>query len=130
VFEAVASAAAAGEAGGEDHAVVGEGGVRDAMVLCGFGEFVDDDGCGDACVCGDGDGVAGVVVDPAEDFGVVASFEPPVGEVGLPAFIGLFGGEADVGRFGSFVGAGFYEAGGVEVSADGGDGHVEAVVVL
>ena len=86
MFEAVASAAAAGEAGGEDHAVVGEGGVRDAMALCGFGEFVDDDGCGDARVCGDGDGVAGVVVDPAEDFGVVASFEPPVGEVGLPAF--------------------------------------------
>jgi hypothetical protein len=29
------------------------------MALCGFGEFVDDDGCGDAHVCGDGDGVAG-----------------------------------------------------------------------
>jgi hypothetical protein len=42
----------------------------------------------------------------------------------------LFGGEADVGRFGSFVGAGLYEAGGVEVSADGGDGDFEAVVVL
>ena len=42
----------------------------------------------------------------------------------------LFGGEADVARFGSFVGAGLHEAGGVEVSADGGDGHVEAVVVL
>ena len=100
------------------------------MALCGFGEFIDDDGCGDAHVRGDGDGVAGVVVDPAEDFGVVASCEPPVGEVGLPTFIGLFGGEADVGRFGSFVGAGLHEAGGVEVSADGGDGHVEAVVVL
>ena len=94
------------------------------------GEFVDDDGCGDAHVRGDGDGVAGVVVDPAEDFGVVASCEPPVGEVGLPAFVGLFGGEADVGRFGSFVGAGLHEAGGVEVSADGGDGHVEAAVVV
>ena len=41
----------------------------------------------------------------------------------------LFGGEADVGRFVSFVGAGLYEVGGVEVS-DGGDGHFEMVVVL
>lgn len=38
-FEFVASAAAAGESGGEDHAVVGEGGVRDAMGCGGFGEF-------------------------------------------------------------------------------------------
>ena len=44
--------------------------------------------------------------------------------------MGLFGGEADVGRFGSFVGAGLYEAGGVEGSADGGDGDCEALVVL
>lgn len=86
MFEAVASAAAVGEAGGEGHTVVGEFGVRDAMALCGFGEFVDDDRCGDAHLCGDEDGVAGVVVDLAEDLGVVASFEPPVSEVGLPAF--------------------------------------------
>ena len=112
-FEFVASAAAAGESGGEDHAVVGEGGVWDAMLLCGFGEFGQDYGCGDAPVCGDGDGVAGVVVDPAEDFDVGAAGEAPVGEVGLPAFVGLFGGEADVGRFGPFVGAGLDEAGGV-----------------
>jgi hypothetical protein len=31
VFQGVAAAAAAGEAGGEDHAVVGEGGGRDAV---------------------------------------------------------------------------------------------------
>lgn len=81
-------------------------------------------------MCGDGDGVAGVVVDPAEDLGVGASGEPPVGEVGLPAFVGLVGGEADVGRFGSFLWAGFDEAGGVEVAADGGDGDLDAVVML
>ena len=42
----------------------------------------------------------------------------------------LFGGEADVGRFGPFVGAGLDEAGGVQVAADGGHGDLEAVVVL
>ncbi|WP_264033155.1 hypothetical protein, partial [Mycobacterium fragae] len=44
------------------------------------------------------DGVAGVVIDPAQDLGVGAIGEPPVGEVGLPAFIGLFGGEPDGSR--------------------------------
>jgi len=57
-FEGVASAFAAGEAGGEDHAVVGECGVGDAMAGSGFGEFGDDDGAGDAAVGGDGDGQA------------------------------------------------------------------------
>lgn len=85
-FEAVASAAAAGQPGGEDHAVVGEGGVWDAMGCGGFGEFGQDDRCGDAPVCGQGDGVAGVVVDPAEDLYVGTAGEAPVGEVGLPAF--------------------------------------------
>ena len=129
-FECVASSFAAGKAGGEDHAVVGEGGCRDAMAVSGFGEFCQDDGGGDAAVCGHGDGVAGVVVDPAEDFDVGAAGEAPVGEVGLPAFVGLFGGESDVGAFGPFVGCGCDEAGGVEVAADGGDRNVEVVVVL
>ena len=100
------------------------------MGCCGFGEFGEHYGCGDAFVCGEGDGVAGVVVDPAEDFDVVASGEVPVGEVGLPAFVGLFGGEADVGRFGPLLWGGLDEAGGGEVAADGGDGDVGAVVVL
>jgi hypothetical protein len=34
----------------------------------GFAEFSEHDGAGDAVVCGDGEGVAGVVVDPAQDF--------------------------------------------------------------
>ena len=42
----------------------------------------------------------------------------------------LFGGEADVGGFGPFLRAGLHEAGGGQVAADGGDGDVEAVVVL
>lgn len=51
-FESVASAFAAGEAGGEHHAVVGQRGVRNAMITNGFGEFGDDDGAGDAAVGG------------------------------------------------------------------------------
>ena len=73
------------------------------MVGNGVAEFGKDDGAGDAHVCGDGQGVAGVVVDPAQDFGVGVISEPPVGEVGLPALIGLFGGEADVGGLGAFL---------------------------
>ena len=85
VFEAVAATLAAGEAGGEDHPVVGQRGGRDAVGFEGFGERVDDDRAGDAAVGGDRDGVAGVVVEPAEDLDVGAVGEAPVGEVGLPA---------------------------------------------
>ena len=52
-FEAVASALSAGETGGEHHAVIGEGGVGDALLGNGFDELVDDGGAGDAVVCGD-----------------------------------------------------------------------------
>jgi hypothetical protein len=64
----------------------------------GFGERVDDNLAGDAAVGGDREGVAGVVVDPAEDLDVAAVSEAVVGEVGLPALIGQVGLEADVGR--------------------------------
>ncbi|WP_241010755.1 hypothetical protein [Mycobacterium camsae] len=47
-FQVVAAAFAAGEAGGEDHAVVSERGVRDALGGTGFAEFGLDDGAGDA----------------------------------------------------------------------------------
>ena len=39
VFEVVASAFAAGEPGGEDHAVIGQGGGWNAMGGTGFAEF-------------------------------------------------------------------------------------------
>jgi hypothetical protein len=55
-------------------------------------------------VGGDREGVAGVIVEPVEDLHMGGIGEPPVGEVGLPAFVGLFGGKADVGRLGAFVG--------------------------
>lgn len=51
-FEGVAAAFSSGEAGGEDHAVVGEGGGGDAMAGNGVAEFSQDDGAGDAGVGG------------------------------------------------------------------------------
>ena len=45
-----------------------------------------------------------MVVEPVEDFGVAAVGQCPMGEVGLPAFIGLFGGEAAIGAAGPFTG--------------------------
>ena len=77
---------------------------------------------------GDGERVAGVVVEPGDDLGVGAVGEAPVGEVGLPGFVGELGLEADVGRAGSLLGFGCDEPGGEEVAADRGDGHGELVV--
>jgi hypothetical protein len=48
-------------------ALVGQGGGRDALCFQGFAERVDDDAAGDAAVGGDRDGVAGVVVERAQD---------------------------------------------------------------
>jgi hypothetical protein len=52
-----------------------------------------------------------------------------VGEVGLPAFVGLFGGESDIGRFGTFLRLGGDQAGRVQVAVDRVDRHGQAVVV-
>ena len=38
--------------------------------------------------------VSGVVVEPVEDLGVGAIGQGPMGEIGLPAFVGLVGGKA------------------------------------
>jgi hypothetical protein len=64
--------------------------------LDGGGERGDDDRAGDAAVGGDRQGVARVVVDDAQDLCVGAVGEAVVGEVGLPAFVGLFGLEPDI----------------------------------
>jgi hypothetical protein len=44
-----------------------------------------------------------VVVDPVEDFGVGAVGQGSAGDVGLPALVGLFGGEPDVAALGPLV---------------------------
>jgi hypothetical protein len=63
----------------------------------------------DAEVGGDAEGVAGAVVEPAEDLHVgagepIVSGEAVVGEVGLPALVGEVGLEADIGGAGSLLG--------------------------
>ena len=52
---------------------------------------VDDDVAGDRGVGGAAEQVAGVVVEPVEDLDVGAVGQAPVGEVGLPALVGLGG---------------------------------------
>ena len=69
-------------------------------------ERVDHDGAGDLDVGGDGQGVAGVVVEPGQDLDVVTAAEAVVGEVGLPHLVGLLGGEADIGRPRPLLGGG------------------------
>ena len=99
-LEGVASAAAAGEAGRVDHAVVGQGGGRDPVLGCGFAEGGGDDRSGDPGVCGDVQGVAGAVVEPADDLHVVGPGDVDqavVGEVGLPGLVGHRRLEPDVG---------------------------------
>ena len=100
------------------------------MGLIGFAEGIHDDGSGDAAVRGDRECVAGVVVEPGEDFGVGLVGEPPVGEVGLPAFVGLVGGEADVGGLGAFRRCRCHQPGRGEVAADRGDRHLQLVVMF
>ena len=73
------------------------------MCVTGFPERFKDDGAGDAAVGGDRQRVAGVVVEPVEDLHMGAVGEPPVGEVGLPALIGLLGGEPDIRRLGPLL---------------------------
>ena len=70
-LEGVAAAAAAGEAGGVDHAVVGQRGGGDAVLVSGFAEGGEHDRAGDPAVGGDVQGVAGVVVEPGDDLDVV-----------------------------------------------------------
>jgi hypothetical protein len=74
----------------------------------------------DDAECFGGDAEPGVVVDDVEDLDVVAVGEGPVGDVHLPALVGEFGFEADVGAAGPFVGLGGDEPAGVENSPDRG----------
>jgi hypothetical protein len=70
-----------------------------------------------------------VVIDPVEDLHVGAIGQPPVGEVGLPALVGLFGGEPDVGGLGAALRCRCHQARGAQVAVDGVDRHGEAVVM-
>ena len=74
-LEGVAAAAAAGEAGGEHHPVVGQVDAGARVPAHGVTERVEHDRAGDPLVGGDRQGVAGVVVEPGEDLDVDAGAE-------------------------------------------------------
>jgi hypothetical protein len=88
-LEAVAAAFPAGEAGGVDQAVVGEGGGGDAVGGAGGPEGAKDDPAGGDRAGGQVEGVAGVVIDPRDDLDLAGIGEVPVDEVGLPGLVGL-----------------------------------------
>jgi hypothetical protein len=81
VLEVVASALAAGVAGGEDHAVVGERRIRVSVQVTGLTERGEHHRSGDPDVGGAVQDVAGVVVEPGQDLAVCSSVESVVGEV-------------------------------------------------
>ena len=100
------------------------------MLACGFAEGVDHDPAGDALMCADVEGVAGVVVEPSDDLGVLTAAEREVGEVGLPGLVGLLGSEADVGGLGPLLRLGGDQALPGQGARDGAEGDLELVVVL
>ena len=61
------------------------------------------DAPGDPQVRGHAQGVPGVVIEPGQDLGAGAVGEGVLGEVGLPEFVGLLGGEPQVGRARAFA---------------------------
>jgi hypothetical protein len=130
VLEGIAAASAAGEAGGEDHAVVGQGGGRGAVLLAGGAEGEQDGGAGDRGAGGERERVAGVVVEPGQDLGAGPAGEGLVGEVGLPALAGQLGGEPDVGRLRPFGRVGGDQSLAGQDSADGRRGDLQLVVLL
>jgi hypothetical protein len=81
-------------------------------------------------VGGDGQGVAGVVVQPGQDLHVGAVVELVVGEVGLPALIGLLGGEADVGGSGPLAGRWDHQTLAVQGAIDRRSGHPKLMMVF
>jgi hypothetical protein len=83
LLEAVAATAAAdaGQANRVDHPVVGQGGGGDAVLTCGLAEGGRHDGGGDPAVRAHVQGVAGAVVEPADDLHIDSGGQSAVGEV-------------------------------------------------
>jgi hypothetical protein len=129
-LEAVAAAAAAGEPGGEHHPVVGQRRGGRPVLGDGGAEGVDHDGARDPAVGGDGQGVAGVVIQPGQDLGVGAGAQRVVGEVGLPHLVGLVGLEPDITRPRPFGGSGSDQALAAQRAVDGRPRHAQVVIVL
>nr|WP_231881008.1 hypothetical protein [Brachybacterium sp. sponge] len=127
LLKAVASPFAAGEAGGEDQSVVGEGRGR-----CPVGgdqgvHRVDDHRAGERGSGAEVEQVAGVVVEEVEDLDSSPGGEEGVGDVCLPALVGQLGLEPSMGAAGAFLRGGGDEALGAQETADrGGRGGVQA----
>ena len=105
------------------------------MLTCGFAERALDDRGGDPGVRGDVQGVAGAVVEPADDLDVgagstVGAGEPVVGEVRLPGLVRQGRLEPDVGGLRSLLRLGSDQPCRGEVAADGRSRHPVSVVVL
>ena len=127
MLEVVAAGGAAEESDGEDAAVVGQRGCREAMGGSRFAEGREHDRSGNRLVRCHRQGVAGAVVEPGQDLDVGAFLdasdaaavgdvagavdEPVVGEVGLPALVGLGGLEPQVAVLGALGGFGCDRAG-------------------
>ena len=101
---AVLAACASSESGGVDHAIVGEGGSGVSVLVTGLGEGVDDDGKCDGFIDAGVEEVAGVVIEPGNDFYVFVVTGVPVSEVRLPGFVRGIGLESVPGATGAFVG--------------------------
>ena len=89
-------------------------------MLAAVEERVDDVMAGDGAVGGAGQQETGVVVEPVEDLHVGAVGEVPVGEVGLPAFVGLGGFEPVIGALGRLRGCGVISPAVMQDAADRG----------
>ena len=130
VLEAVAAAAPAGEPGGVDHSVVGQGGRRGAVGGDGGAEGGQRDLAGGHRAGGNRQGQPRVVVEPGHDLHLLPGGQLPVDEVGLPSLIWLLGHEPDVGRLRAFLRLGSDQASPGQVPADRGDRHRDLMMVL
>jgi hypothetical protein len=130
---AASLAAEAGQSDCVDHAVIGQGGCGNSVLTCGFAEAGGHDGGGERPVRGHVQGVAGAVVEPADDLDAPGEgagvAQRIVGEVGLPSLVRHVRLEPDVGRLRPLLRLGCHESGSGQVAADRGHGH-DGVVVL
>jgi hypothetical protein len=87
------------------------------------GECGDHAGAGDAVEDGGAEKVAGVIIEPVEYLDVAAVGQVPVGEVRLPALVGLGCLEAVVGAARPLLRLGCDQAGSVQDPSDRGGGR-------
>jgi hypothetical protein len=134
-FESVAPALPPGQSRREDHAIVRQRRGWNPMDGNGFPEAAEDGPSRDPPMSRDRQSLAGVVIQPGEDLhmgtgGTRRRHEPIVGEVGLPALVGLIGLEANRGRTWFHLGLRGNQAGLGQIAADGGARHPDSVVVF